>query len=118
MRPGLPGSLVRMRLKNKGGLIAGLAALGAAVATELRKPAADRTWHGSIAGVVPYDLRVPTVDRVREKLWNPAGSFWSPSLFGVGWVLNVGRVAAQTGLLGQAGTAALAAADSHYSAED
>ena len=30
-----------------------------AVATELRKPAAERTWHGKLAERVPYDLRRP-----------------------------------------------------------
>ncbi|HEY1622166.1 MAG TPA: hypothetical protein VGG16_00050 [Streptosporangiaceae bacterium] len=94
-----------MPLKDKKGLFAGVALVGAAVATELRKPADERTWHGSIGGMVPYDLRVPTKDRVREKLWNPAGNFWSPSLFGVGWVPNVGWIAARTGLLGQVQTA-------------
>ena len=89
-----------MRLPDKKGLAVAAAAVGAAVATELKKPAAERTWHGTIAGVVPYDLRRPTPETVREKLWNPAGNFWSPSVFGVGWSLNLGRLAAQTGLLG------------------
>jgi hypothetical protein len=87
--------------KDKKGLVLAAAALGAAIATELKKPAEERTWNGTIAGVVPYDFRVPTADSVREKLWNPAGSFWSPSVFGVGWSPNLGRLAAQTGLLGE-----------------
>lgn len=90
-----------MRSSDKKGLFIGLAAIGAAIATELNKPADERTWHGKIAGVVPYDLRRPTADSVREKLWNPTGDFWSPSIFGVGWTPNLGRLAAQTGLLGQ-----------------
>ena len=89
-----------MRLPDKKGLAVAAAALGAAIATELNKPAAERTWHGTIAGVVPYDLRRPTPETVREKLWNPAGNFWSPSVFGVGWSPNLGRLAAQAGLLG------------------
>jgi hypothetical protein len=89
-----------MRLPDKKGLAVAAAAIGAAVATELNKPPAERTWHGTIAGVVPYDLRRPTPETVREKLWNPAGNFWSPSVFGVGWSPNFGRLAAQVGLLG------------------
>ena len=90
-----------MRLPDKKGLVIGLAAVGAAIATELKKPAEERTWHGKIGGVVPYDFRRPTADEVREKVWNPNGNFWSPSVFGVGWTPNLGRLAAQTGLLGQ-----------------
>ena len=89
-----------MRSQDKKGLALAVAAVGAAIATELKKPAAERTWHGTIAGVVPYDLRRPTQESVREKLWNPEGDFWSPSIFGVGWTPNLGRLAAQTGLLG------------------
>jgi hypothetical protein len=89
-----------MRSQDKRGIAIGLAALGAAVATELKKPAEERTWHGTIAGFIPYDLRRPTADSVREKLWNPTGNFWSPQVFGVGWTPNLGRLAAQFGLLG------------------
>jgi len=86
------------------GIAAGLAAIGVAVATELKKPAEERTWHGEIAGFIPYDLCPPTVDGAKRKLWNPSGKFWSPSVFGVGWTPNLGRLAAQFGLLEQAGT--------------
>jgi hypothetical protein len=82
------------------GIAVGLAAIGAAIATELQKPAEERTWHGEIAGFIPYDLRRPTVESAREKLWNPDGNFWSPQVFGVGWTPNLGRLAAQFGLLG------------------
>jgi hypothetical protein len=85
---------------NKAGLAVGAGLVGAAIATELSKPAEERTWHGSIAGFIPYDLRRPTADSVRSKLWNPSGPFWSPSVFGVGWSPNLGRLAAQFGLLG------------------
>jgi hypothetical protein len=98
-----------MRSKDVRGIAIAVAAVGAAVATELSKPAEDRTWHGTIVGVVPYDFRRPTPDSVREKLWNPRGNFWSPSVFGVGWAPNLGRIAAQTGLLGASEQAALPA---------
>lgn len=93
-----------MRTPDKKGIAVGLAALGAAVASELKKPVEERTWHGELAGFIPYDLRRPTVDSAKRKLWDPSGNFWSPSIFGVGWTPNLGRLAAQFGLLEQAGT--------------
>jgi hypothetical protein len=67
--------------------------LGAAVATELRKPQEERAWHGKLAGVVPYELRRPTLKRVRETYWAPADEHvFNPPVWGVGWALNVGRV--------------------------
>ena len=70
----------------------GAVVLAAALVTELRKPAAERTWHGTAAGLVPYDFRPPTPRRVRARLWDPEGRLFTPHLFGVGWTLNLGRV--------------------------
>lgn len=65
----------------------------AAVFKERRKPAAQRTWHGELAGFVPYDLRRPTLARVRASVWNPESPrLFTPQAFGVGWSLNVGRL--------------------------
>jgi hypothetical protein len=70
-----------------------LCLLGAAVLTELRKPPEERAWHGKLAGFVPYELRPPTLQRVRETYWAPADEHvLKPPLWGVGWALNVGRV--------------------------
>ncbi|MGZ6546393.1 MAG: DUF5808 domain-containing protein [Actinomycetota bacterium] len=67
--------------------------LGAAVITELRKPREERTWHGKLAGFVPYELRPPTLDRVRETYWDPTDEHvLKPPVWGVGWAVNVGRV--------------------------
>jgi hypothetical protein len=64
-----------------------------AVITELRKPEGERTWHGKLAGFVPYELRPPTLDRVRETYWSPDDEHvLRPPVWGVGWALNVGRV--------------------------
>jgi hypothetical protein len=66
--------------------------LGWAVLTELRKPRGERTWYGRLADVVPYDLRVPTVARVRERWWNPDDErLLTPHVFGVGWSINLAR---------------------------
>jgi hypothetical protein len=65
----------------------------AAVVKELRKPPAERTWHGKVAGVVPYDFRRPTVARLRERCWNPHDRrFLTPQVFGIGWTFNLARL--------------------------
>jgi len=69
----------------------------AAVAQELRKPSSERTWHGRVAGFVPYDFRPPTIDRVRAAWWNPEDPrIFTDRVFGVGWAVNLGRVAKLT----------------------
>ena len=70
-----------------------LVAIGVfAVVQELRTPANERTWHGKVAGFVPYDFRKPTMERFREAYWNDAGPVLSPRAFGVGWVPNFGAM--------------------------
>src|SRR5690348_12935403 len=64
----------------------------AAVATELSKPAEERTWHGKVGGVVPYDFRPPTWQRIRDAYWNPESDrLFSDRVFGVGWAVNLYR---------------------------
>jgi hypothetical protein len=64
----------------------------AAVATELAKPEADRTWNGRVVGLVPYDFRPPTWERIRNAYWNPASDrLFSDRVFGVGWAINLHR---------------------------
>lgn len=69
-----------------------LALAAASVVKELRTPADQRTWHGTVAGFVPYDFRFPTLSRIRAAVWNPEGRLISARAFGVGWTLNAGRV--------------------------
>jgi hypothetical protein len=70
-----------------------LAVLGlvvAAVATELSKPAEERTWEGRVVGLVPYDFRPPTLQRMRDAYWNPhSDHLFSDRVFGVGWAINL-----------------------------
>lgn len=67
---------------------------GAAVAKEMDKPTDERDWHGEIAGV-PYDLRTPTVDKLRRAVWDPDNpNVVGPPPFGVGWSVNLARLAA------------------------
>ena len=67
-----------------------IGAVVGAIYTELRKPPEERTWHGKLLGVVPYDFRLPDLERIRSAYWNPR----SPKLItdrplGVGWAVNI-----------------------------
>jgi len=75
--------------------LAGLALMVMAVVKELRKPSAERSWHGEVLGFVPYDLRPPTVSRLRASVWQPDSERWLlPRSLGVGWSPNMARIAA------------------------
>jgi hypothetical protein len=63
-----------------------------AVIQELRKPPDERTWSGKVADLVPYDFRMPTIERVRSTYWNPEGPIISGKVFGVGWAPNLGAL--------------------------
>ncbi len=66
--------------------------LVAAIATELAKPEPERTWEGRVLGVVPYDFRPPTWQRIRDAYWNPnSDRLFSDRVFGVGWAVNLYR---------------------------
>ena len=68
------------------------ALVAAAVATELAKPPDERTWNGKVFGVVPYDFRPPTWEKIREAYWNPESDrLFSDRVFGVGWAVNLYR---------------------------
>lgn len=71
----------------------GFGLLAAAVVQEMRKPAPARTWNGKVAGFVPYDLRLPTLHRLRDAYYNPTNSsLFTPQPFGVGWTINFATV--------------------------
>ena len=79
-------------MKDLLGLIRTLAwtAFAAAIYQELRKPPEARTWNGKVAGAVPYDFRIPTLDRLREAYWSPdSDQVFSEKVFGVGWAVNI-----------------------------
>jgi hypothetical protein len=53
-----------------------------------RRPV-DRDWHGRIVGV-PYDFRMPTRERVLNRLWSATDErVIVPQLFGIGWTINL-----------------------------
>jgi len=62
----------------------------AALYQELRKPDAERTWHGKVGGIVPYDFRLPTIERLRTAYWDPSSdTIFTERVFGVGWAVNI-----------------------------
>ena len=57
---------------------------------ELKKPAEERTWHGKVAGMVPYDFRVPDLQRIRDAYWDPKSDvLFTEKVVGVGWSVNL-----------------------------
>jgi len=76
--------------KNITGGILFTSLVGAALRDQLRLPPEERTWHGKIAGRIPYDLRPPTVERIRDTFWNKNTSeILVPQAFGIGWTINL-----------------------------
>ena len=63
-----------------------------AVVGELRKSPEDRTWHGKVGDVIPYDFRKPTADKFRETYWNPEGPLMGGKAWGIGWAPNFGAL--------------------------
>jgi hypothetical protein len=85
---------VRRRVRGMA-TIAGLTLVGAAVVRELRLPPEKRTWHGTVFGRIPYDLRFPSVHRIVHTVWDPANRrVMVPTAFGVGWSVNVAALLA------------------------
>lgn len=85
-------SHIQNRNLNRALVLAGCTIVGAAVAKELRRPAAQRTWHGSIIGL-PYDFRPPTPERLRTEFWDPQNNaLFTPHAFGVGYGVNLARI--------------------------
>ncbi|MCL5959170.1 MAG: DUF5808 domain-containing protein [Chloroflexi bacterium] len=72
---------------------AAIALVVAAVVQELKKPPAERTWHGRVFDFVPYDFRIPTLEKVQEIYWNPdEPRIFTDRVLGVGWGINFGRL--------------------------
>ena len=74
----------------------------AAVCQELEKPEEERKWHGTIAGFVPYDFRIPTIEKFKEAYWNPyERRIFTHEVFGVGWAINFYVLLERLGLIEQ-----------------
>ena len=80
----------------------------AAVCQELEKPKEERTWHGKV-GFIPYDFRIPTLERLKEGYWNADSTeIFSPEVVGIGWAINFHAILEKMRLVGE----------SYYSEED
>ena len=84
--------------------LAAFAVTVAAIVEQLRLPADQRTWEGRVGGLVPYDFRVPTLERAKSRWWNPQDDrLFVPTVFGVGWTINAARLGRVLGLVAQSG---------------
>ncbi len=60
----------------------------AIVCQELEKPKEERHWHGKL-GFIPYDFRLPTLQRFKDAYWNEASTaIFTPEPWGIGWAVN------------------------------
>jgi hypothetical protein len=61
-----------------------------AIYQELKKPPEERTWHGKVAGIVPYDFRIPDLQRLKAAYWSPESDvLFTENVIGVGWSVNL-----------------------------
>ncbi|MFC1946163.1 DUF5808 domain-containing protein [Chloroflexota bacterium] len=61
-----------------------------AVLQEMEKPREQREWHGKVLDFIPYDFRMPTLERIRDSYWNPdTDRIFTPEVFGLGWAINI-----------------------------
>ncbi len=59
----------------------------------------DRDWHGRVVGV-PYDFRMPTVERLRARVWNADDErIIVPHVIGIGWTINLFQLKRRVQLL-------------------
>jgi len=89
------GLAVELKARNLAGLLVWLSidAAIAALVQELTQPRQFRTWHGRVAGFIPYDFRKPTLRRVIDVLWAPENPrLFTDTAFGVGWSLNLAQL--------------------------
>jgi len=73
----------------------------AAVCQELEKPKEERDWHGKV-GFIPYDFRMPTLQRLKEGYWNPdSTNIFSPEVCGIGWAITLHAVLEKMRIIGE-----------------
>ena len=49
---------------------------------------------------MPYDFRMPTWDKIKDRMWNKNGPMFPPKVFGWGWDLNFAHKGTQVLLIG------------------
>jgi hypothetical protein len=91
----LAGLAVEFKAKSLTGILAWLSLDVAVVALlqELMRPRQFRTWHGRVAGLIPYDFRKPTLRRFAKAVWAPDNPhLLTDTALGVGWSLNLAQL--------------------------
>jgi len=91
----LAGLAVEFKAKSLAGILAWLSLDVALVAVlqEVMRPRQFRTWHGRVAGLIPYDFRKPTLRRIFNAVWAPDNqSLFTDTALGVGWSLNLAQL--------------------------
>jgi hypothetical protein len=74
----------------------------AAILQELEKPKDKRSWHGKLANFIPYDFRIPTLERLKDSYWNRyERHIFTPEVFGVGWAINFYALLENLGVIGR-----------------
>jgi hypothetical protein len=62
---------------------------GLAILDQVGRRPEDRDWHGKVLGV-PYDFRMPTLERLQQRVWNPDDErILVPHVIGIGWTFNL-----------------------------
>jgi hypothetical protein len=73
----------------------------AAICQELERPKEERHWHGKI-GIIPYDFRLPTIERLKKSYWNPDDSrIFTSEVLGIGWAINFYALLEKLRLIGE-----------------
>jgi hypothetical protein len=63
-----------------------------ALREQLSRPPEDRTWYGRV-GPVPYDFRMPSLDRFLSAYWNPDSEvLFTDRVLGIGWAVNFAQL--------------------------
>jgi hypothetical protein len=91
----LGGMAVEFKARNLVGLLAWLSldAALAAVIQQLSQPRQFRTWHGRVAGFIPYDFRRPTLRRILDAFWAPDNPrLFTDTALGIGWSINLAQL--------------------------
>ena len=74
--------------------LAAVTVLVGVVYAEVRKGPSDVRFVGKSLGFIPYDLRLPTMARIRQAYWDPGDPrVFTGTVAGIGWSVNFAALA-------------------------